>query len=59
MKDIVLYSPREGVWAAETMRLPGYTAYGRTEEEVLKRLREAVTLYYPCGECGGGSGEDS
>jgi len=52
MKEVVLYRTEDGLWAAETARLPGYTAYGMTEEETLKRIREAVSMYFPCGECG-------
>ncbi len=37
MRDIVLYCTGEGLWAAETTKLPGYTTYGRTEEEAVRK----------------------
>jgi len=51
VRDIILYCTEEGLWAAETMKLPGYTAYGRTEEEAMRRIKDAITMYFPCGEC--------
>ncbi len=51
MKEIIMYRREDGLWVAETARLPGYKACGRTEEETLRRIREALNVYFPCGDC--------
>jgi predicted RNase H-like HicB family nuclease len=37
--------PETGEWAVWCPELPGCTSAGRTEEEALKNIREAIELY--------------
>lgn len=51
MRKIQLMRDEDGRWVGMTGELPGFVARGDTEAEVINRIREALMLYYPCGEC--------
>jgi len=48
MKELVVYETEYGRWEATYDKLPGFRAQGRTREEALDRLKDAIRLYDPC-----------
>lgn len=45
MRQIILYPGEDGYWVAECPSLPGCISQGKTKEEAIANIREAVELY--------------
>lgn len=45
MRQVVIYPGEDGWWVAECPSLPGCISQGRTREEALKNIKEAVEGY--------------
>lgn len=45
MRQVVLYPGEDGYWVAECPSLPGCISQGKTKEESLKNIREAIMAY--------------
>lgn len=45
MRRVILYKGEDGWWVAECPTLPGCVSQGKTVEEALKNIREAVKAY--------------
>ncbi len=45
MRQVVLYPGEEGYWVAECPSLPGCVSQGRTKEEAIANIREAIQAY--------------
>ena len=45
MRHVLLYTDEEGNWIADVPSLPGCHSDGKTREEALARVREAIELY--------------
>jgi predicted RNase H-like HicB family nuclease len=45
MRQIVLYTDEDGVWSAMCPSLPGCFSSGKTKEEVIINIREAIALW--------------
>ncbi len=45
MRQVVLYPDEEGYWVAECPSLPGCVSQGRTKEEAIANIREAIQAY--------------
>ncbi len=45
MRQVVLYPDEEGYWVAECPSLPGCVSQGRTKEEAIANVREAIQAY--------------
>ncbi len=45
MKQVVIYPGEDGFWVVECPSLPGCISRGRTKEEALNDIREAIELY--------------
>ncbi len=45
MRQVILYQDEEGHWIAEVPSLPGCGSDGKTREEALERVREAIELW--------------
>jgi predicted RNase H-like HicB family nuclease len=45
MRNVLLYTDENGNWIAEVLSLPGCNSDGRTREEALARVRDAIALY--------------
>jgi predicted RNase H-like HicB family nuclease len=43
MRQVLLY-PSDGMWVAEVPSLPGTISQGRTREEAIANIREAIEL---------------
>ena len=45
MRQVLLYPGEDGYWVVECPSLPGCISQGRTREEAVKNIREAIDLY--------------
>jgi len=45
MREVVLYPGEDGYWVVECPSLPGCISQGKTKEEALKNMKEAVNCY--------------
>jgi predicted RNase H-like HicB family nuclease len=45
MRQAVLYPGEDGFWVAECPSLPGCVSQGRTKEEAVRNIREAIEGY--------------
>jgi predicted RNase H-like HicB family nuclease len=45
MRQVVLHKDESGYWVAEVPSLPGCNSQGKTREEALENIREAIDLY--------------
>jgi predicted RNase H-like HicB family nuclease len=45
MRQVMLYPGETGYWVAECPSLPGYVSQGKTKEEAIHNIREAIKGY--------------
>ena len=45
MRQVIIFKGEDGFWVAECPSLPGCVSQGKTKEEALKNIREAIELY--------------
>jgi len=45
MRQVLLYKGEDGYWIAEVPSLPGCVSQGRTKEEAILNIREAIEVY--------------
>jgi predicted RNase H-like HicB family nuclease len=45
MRQVVLYEDETGFWVAEVPSLPGCNSQGKTRDEALANIKEAIELY--------------
>lgn len=45
MRQVFLYPGEDGYWVAECPSLPGCLSQGKTREQALQNIREAIDLY--------------
>ena len=45
MRQIILFRGEDGFWVAECPSLPGCISQGKTREEAIKNIREAIQGY--------------
>jgi predicted RNase H-like HicB family nuclease len=45
MRQVVIYAGEDGYWVGECPSLPGCISQGRTKEETIKNIREAIDGY--------------
>lgn len=45
MRQVVIYPGENGYWVAECPSLPGCITQGRTKEEAIVNIREAIQAY--------------
>jgi len=45
MRQVVLYEDETGFWVAEVPSLPGCNSQGKTRNEALANIKEAIELY--------------
>jgi predicted RNase H-like HicB family nuclease len=45
MRNVLLYTDEDGNWIAEVPSLPGCVSDGRTREEAIQRVKEAIEVY--------------
>ena len=45
MRQVLMYKGEDGFWVVECPSLPGCVSQGKTREEALKNIKEAIELY--------------
>ncbi|HFD40089.1 MAG TPA: type II toxin-antitoxin system HicB family antitoxin [Anaerolineae bacterium] len=45
MLQVIIYPGEDGYWVAECPTLPGCISQGKTREEAVKNIREAIAGY--------------
>jgi predicted RNase H-like HicB family nuclease len=45
MREVVIYRGEDGYWVAECSSLPGCISQGKTKEEAIQNIREAISCY--------------
>ena len=45
MRQVIIYPGEDGYWVAECPSLPGCVSQGRTKEETIANVREAIQVY--------------
>ena len=45
MRQVVLYPGEDGYWVAECPSLPGCVSQGKTKEDAVRNIREAIEGY--------------
>ena len=45
MRQIILYTGEDGYWVAECPSLPGCVSQGKTKEQAIENMKEAITGY--------------
>ena len=45
MRQVIIYPGEDGYWVAEVPSLPGCISQGKTKEEALANIREAIHGY--------------
>ena len=45
MRQVIVYPGEDGYWVAETPSLPGCISQGKTKEEALSNIKEAIKGY--------------
>jgi predicted RNase H-like HicB family nuclease len=45
MRQAVIYPGEDGYWVAECLSLPGCISQGKTKEEAIQNIKEAIDAY--------------
>ena len=45
MRQVILYPGEDGYWVAECPSLPGCISQGKSREEAITNVKEAITAY--------------
>ncbi len=48
MRTLEIEQRADGTWAARAEDLPGFVGYGKTRDEAIQRVTDALKLYDPC-----------
>ncbi|MHA1998973.1 MAG: type II toxin-antitoxin system HicB family antitoxin [Promethearchaeota archaeon] len=45
MRQVLMYPGEDGYWVVEVPSLPGCVSQGKTKEEAISNIKEAIDLY--------------
>ena len=45
MRQVIIYSGEDGYWVAECTSLPGCISQGKTREEAVQNIKDAIKVY--------------
>ncbi len=45
MREVIIYQGEDGYWVAECRSLPGCVSQGKTREEAIRNIKEAIEGY--------------
>jgi predicted RNase H-like HicB family nuclease len=45
MRQVIIYSGEDGYWVAECTSLPGCISQGKTREEAVQNIKDAIDVY--------------
>ncbi len=51
MKELIIYQDDNGEWIATSEKIPGLVAKGKTQKEAIDKIKQALRVYSPCGDC--------
>jgi len=49
MKKLTVYQDEAGDWIVRCGEIPGFIARGRTQQEAIEKMKQAFSVYFPCG----------
>jgi predicted RNase H-like HicB family nuclease len=55
MKQFTLSRNSDGEWTVTCTKVPGLVIKAKTRHEAIEKMKNAVKLYFPCGDCKGSS----
>jgi hypothetical protein len=55
MKQFTLSRNSDGEWTVTCAKVPGLVIKAETRHEAIEKMKNAVKLYFPCGDCKGSS----
>ncbi len=53
MRQVIIYPGEDGYWVAECPSLPGCISQGKTKEEAIRNIKEAIEGYIDALEADG------
>lgn len=53
MRQAIIYAGEDGYWVAECPSLPGCISQGKTKEEAIRNVKDAIQLYVEALEADG------
>lgn len=48
MRELIIYQDNDGLWIAESKEIPGYKVKGKTKEEAIEKIKNALLIIHPC-----------
>ena len=45
MREVIMYRGEDGYWVVECPSLPGCISQGKTKEEAIQNIKEAISCY--------------
>ena len=51
MKDLLISQDENGEWIVTNEKIPGFIAKGKTQREAIDKMKQALSVYFPCGDC--------
>jgi len=53
MRQAIIYAGEDGYWVAECPSLPGCISQGKTKEEAIRNVKDAIQVYVAALEADG------
>jgi hypothetical protein len=51
MKELLISQDENGEWFVTNEKIPGFIARGKTQSEAIDKMKQALSVYFPCGDC--------
>jgi predicted RNase H-like HicB family nuclease len=51
MKEMLISQDENGEWIVTNEMIPGFIARGKTQREAIDKMKQALSIYFPCGDC--------
>lgn len=48
MRELIIYQDNDGLWIAESKEISGYKVKGKTKEEAIEKIKNALLIIHPC-----------
>jgi predicted RNase H-like HicB family nuclease len=55
MKQLELSRDDDGTWVVTCEKVPGLVIKGNSQVEAIEKMKKALSMYFPCGDCKGTS----
>jgi predicted RNase H-like HicB family nuclease len=53
LKEFIVYQDENGEWVVTSEKIQGFAARGKTQQEAVEKMKQAMRVYFPCGDCKG------